>query len=153
MQNRHEDPCTNCPSRRSVLKTGLTGAALAVLPLGCMGKASPPDGPIAAGNVSAIAVGTLTIVDGNAVLGRDAGGLYAMSNVCTHQGCPMNVATGGHQGLVCNCHGSTFDANGAVTHGPANTPLPHYQVDVAADGSITIQGAVPVASTARTPVG
>jgi len=132
----------------------MTGAALCVLPLGCAGPAAEPSGPIAAGNVSATTVGSLTVVNGNAVLGRDASGLYAMSNVCTHEGCTMDVSgSGSTEHLVCNCHGSTFDANGAVTHGPARTALTHYKVDLAADGSITIQGAQPVTSTARTPVG
>jgi cytochrome b6-f complex iron-sulfur subunit len=108
---------------------------------------------MSAGNVSSLSVGSLKIV-GNAVLGRDAGGLYAMSNVCTHEGCLMNVVgNSGAESLYCNCHGSAFSATGAVTHGPARTALPHYQVDVAADGSITIQGGQEVASTVRTPVG
>ena len=53
---------------------------------------------------------------------------------------------------VCLCHGSVFDRNGAVVRGPAGSPLQHYQVDVAADGTITIQGAMPVDAAARTAV-
>jgi len=132
----------------------MTGAALSLLPLGCASQATPPDGPIAAGNVANTPVGSLRVVNGNAVLGRDADGLYAMSNLCTHEGCAMEVSgTGSSEGLICNCHGSTFDANGGVTRGPARAALAHYKVDLTADGSITIQGAETVASTARTPVG
>jgi len=141
-------------SRRGWLRTGMTGAALSVLPLGCGSQVAGPDGPIAAGNVANTAVGSLRVVNGNAVLGRDASGLYAMSNICTHEGCAMEVSgSSGAEGLICNCHGSTFDANGGVTRGPARAALAHYKVDVASDGAITIQGGQTVASTARTPVG
>ena len=154
MSNARKKDCGTCLSRRGLLKTGMTGAALSVLPLGCVGQAPVPDGPIAAGNVATTSVGSLRVVNGNAVLGRDANGLYAMSNVCTHEGCTMEVGgAGGAAELVCNCHGSIFDANGGVTRGPARAALAHYKVDLASDGSITIQGGQTVASTARTPVG
>ena len=113
-------------SRRGLLRTGMTGAALSVLPLGCAGQGGGPDGPVAAGNVANTSVGSLMVVNGNAVLGRDANGLYAMSNICTHEGCAMEVSnSGGADKLICNCHGSTFDANGGVTRGPARAALAH----------------------------
>jgi hypothetical protein len=46
-----------------------------------------------------------------------------------------------------------FDGNGNVTQGPARAPLQHYQVTIAADGSITIDGSKPVAANVRVPVG
>lgn len=145
-------PCS--PDRRTVLKTG-TGLALAVLTAGCGSADSvgEPSGPVQAGNVSGVAVGTLRAVSGNLIMGRDAGGLYAMTAVCTHQGCAVSVVgNSGQQTLLCPCHASTFSNSGAVTRGPAQRPLQHYQVDVAADGIITIQGSQPVASSARTAV-
>jgi Rieske Fe-S protein len=112
-----------------------------------------PDGPIAAGNVSAVAVDSLHVLNGEAaVIGRDAAGLYAMTAVCTHAGCVVAVAPVATSGLNCPCHGSTYDRYGAVMHGPAGRPLQHYRVDVASDGSLTIQGGEPVASSDRTPV-
>ena len=148
-------PCPGCPNRRMVLKTTGTGLALAVLAAGC-GSADPagePSGPVQAGNASLVAVGTLRAVSSNLILGRDAGGLYAMTAVCTHQGCAVNVVgNSGQQTLLCPCHASTFNNSGAVTRGPAQRPLQHYQVDIAADGTITIQGSQPVASSARTAV-
>jgi Rieske Fe-S protein len=108
---------------------------------------------VTGGAASAIALGTLSIVGGQMVLGRDAGGLYAMSGLCTHQGCLVSVVGApGQQTLACPCHGSAFDGNGAVTRGPARTPLAHYQVQVTADGGATICTGVAVASTMRTPV-
>jgi Rieske Fe-S protein len=106
---------------------------------------------VAGGNVSAITMNSLRVLSGSLVLGRDASGLYAMSAICTHAGCPVNVVTsGGQPSLSCPCHGSTFNANGAVTRGPAATPLQHYQVDVASDGAIAICSGVSVPATART---
>ena len=85
------------------------------------------------------------------MLGRDAGGLYAMTAVCTHQGCLVSVVGAAPQSLSCPCHGSTFSNTGAVTGGPARAPLQHFQVQVAASGAVTVCDGVPVASNARTP--
>jgi Rieske Fe-S protein len=101
-----------------------------------------------AGNVSSIMVGSLVVVSGSFILGRDAQGLYAMSIRCTHQGCSV---TPSGSALYCPCHGSRFDSNGAVLQGPARTPLPHYAVLVDAAGNITVQTTMVDAST-RTAV-
>jgi len=140
--------------RRTVLKGGAAGSIfLAVVPAACNDSVSPPTGPVPGGNVSEVAVDTLRIVSGeNVALGRDTGGLYAMSAACTHQGCLVSAAGTPEKGLSCPCHGSRFDGNGAVTQGPASSPLQHYRVDVASDGTITIQGGDPVAADARTAV-
>lgn len=88
----------------------------------------------------------------NVVVARDANGVYGMSAVCTHAGCLLDDgAQTIAAGLGCPCHGSTFDGNGAVTRGPAGTPLPHYAVTIAADGSITVDGSMPVSADTRTP--
>jgi cytochrome b6-f complex iron-sulfur subunit len=47
-------------------------------------------------------------------------GFYCISSVCTHLGC--NVKRGG-PGFECPCHGSQFDENGRVVHGPAPASL------------------------------
>jgi Rieske Fe-S protein len=43
---------------------------------------------------------------------------------CTHVGNPL---VAGHNNLVCNFHGSTFDLRGQVTHGPATQPLEKFR--------------------------
>ena len=71
-----------------------------------------------------------------------ADGCYAISSVCTHLGC--NVKRGG-PGFECPCHGSRFDENGQVVHGPAPKPLawyaltlsPHAQLVVDLDQQVT----------------
>lgn len=116
------------------------------------GVAGGQCGPaVSAGNASTIAVGSLKIF-GKVVLGRDAAGLYAMSAVCTHQGCLVNVAGAiPQESLSCPCHGSAFSSNGDVTRGPARNPLQHYQVELAPDGAIAICLGVPVLSSERSP--
>ena len=101
------------------------------------------------------ASGSLQVVASeNVLLGRDAGGLYAMTRVCTHQGQLVSILTVGSATVLhCYGHGSEFTINGAVTTGPATQPLEHLRVDLAADGSITIQADQFVTADTRTPVG
>ena len=148
--------CSSCQmTRRSLL--GLVGASGLVIigsEAGCGDPTgSPPTGPVAAGNVSALDVGTMLAMS-NVVVARDAQGVYAMSGVCTHAGCLLSDTSQTlSAGLYCGCHGSAFDAAGNVTRGPAVTPLQHYAVTIAADGSITVDGSQPVSAGTRTPVG
>jgi nitrite reductase/ring-hydroxylating ferredoxin subunit len=138
--------------RRFLVVAGGTTAALG-LGVGCSssGQAS---GPVDAGNVSSVPVGYLAFVPGAAVvLGRDSGGLYAMTAICTHQQCDMAAGGSvGSNGVQCACHGARFSTNGAVVSGPAKSALEHYQVDLAASGAITVQASNVVSATTRTPV-
>lgn len=113
-----------------------------------------PFGDVPAGNVQNVAVGALALVGSEpVVLGRDAGGLYAMTITCTHQGCDVQpTGTGTSAVLNCPCHGSRFDRNGAVLMGPASSPLAHYAVEVDASGNITIHGGTQVGANVRTAV-
>jgi nitrite reductase/ring-hydroxylating ferredoxin subunit len=143
--------------RRAVLRAGAAGSLMLVtLPVACGGGGggSISSGPIVFGNVSMVPLGKLLLIPNEpGFIGHDAGGLYAMSSTCTHQGCPLDVPISDvAQGMTCGCHGSRFDRNGAVVNGPAQAPLQHYQVDLAADGTVTIQGNKPVASSVRTMV-
>ena len=124
--------CQRCLSRRSLLGAAAAGAAAAILPAGCgRASASVESGPIAAGNVSALTVNTLQVLDGpNVVIGRDTGGLYAMSAVCTHAGCTVQFEPSSMQ-FICPCHGGTYSAKtGQVLGGPPPSPLPSIPVHV-----------------------
>jgi Rieske Fe-S protein len=97
-------------------------------------------GPIAAGNVANLPVGSVRAIPGEpACIARDTAGVYAMTLTCTHAGCDI-----GPQGivspklLVCGCHGSEFDGNGNVIAGPASSPLDHFAVTVDASGNLTV---------------
>jgi nitrite reductase/ring-hydroxylating ferredoxin subunit len=51
---------------------------------------------------------------------RDAGGLYALTAICTHAGCTVTARSS--TGFTCPCHGATFDENGNATGGPVSRP-------------------------------
>lgn len=62
-------------------------------------------------------------------------GFSAISAVCTHLGCVVNVTK---EGFFCPCHGSRFDPSGKVKAGPAPRPLPWYRVSLAPDGQLAV---------------
>lgn len=70
---------------------------------------------------------------------RDAGGVYAVSTVCTHLGCIVRLENGGFD---CPCHGSRFSLDGTVQKGPAPKALPWLSVSaVSADTFIIDESA------------
>jgi Rieske Fe-S protein len=104
------------------------------------------------GTLASIAVGTWQrIASPRVIVGRDAGGLFAYSSVCTHQGCVIN-APDASGNCACRCHGATFDGNGAVTRGPARTALQHYAV-IVCDSRVFVDTAMRVDAAARTAAG
>jgi Rieske Fe-S protein len=48
--------------------------------------------------------------------------LFALSSLCTHRTCKLDVES--DRSFFCPCHGSTFDPGGKVTEGPARHDLP-----------------------------
>ncbi|MEO6712987.1 MAG: FAD-dependent oxidoreductase, partial [Mycobacteriales bacterium] len=72
----------------------------------------------------AVGEGAIVRIDGEkvAVHRDDEGELHAVSAVCTHLGCIV-AFNNAEKSWDCPCHGSRFDADGAVVQGPANTPL------------------------------
>lgn len=69
------------------------------------------------------------------VLVLDDGDIAAVSPICTHLGCTVEI-----QGprLVCPCHGSTYDRSGSVLRGPAVRSLARYRTERGSDGIISI---------------
>ena len=68
------------------------------------------------------------------ILFRTKNGVFAYSQICTHQGCTVQyLAT--DKALICPCHGATFDPfNGAkVLAGPATSPLASVKVAISGD--------------------
>jgi cytochrome b6-f complex iron-sulfur subunit len=144
---------TESLSRRETLHLLIAAASAGGAVAACSGGAGPAAfGDVAAGNVSAITVGSLKLVSGApAILARDANGLYAMTTTCTHQSCDMSTGVS-NTGVYCSCHGSKFDTNGNVTKGPANSPLEHFAVSVDTSGNITVHGGSVVDASVRTAV-
>jgi cytochrome b6-f complex iron-sulfur subunit len=62
-------------------------------------------------------------------------GFSALSLVCTHLGCNLGEDEGG---FACPCHGSHFDAEGKVTHGPAAKPLSPLRIEISEDNSVIL---------------
>ena len=139
--------------RRKLLLVG--GGVVCAHAIGC-GGSEPIVLPteIAAGNKASVGLNTLLPVSGAAVaLGRDSGGIYALSLVCTHQGC--DIASNGSVSFTrihCNCHGSEFNNQGAVLIGPAPRALDHLAVTADGTGALTIHGQQTVPATDRLSV-
>ena len=144
-------PC----NRRAFLEGSLrAGAAAGLLLAGGCASGFGPSGMIQCGNIANLPVGSLQAVSGQLViLGRDTGGVYAMSSICPHADCDMETqGTISPSGVFCACHGSRFDTNGAVLQGPARTALQHYQVSIASTGMITVNADKTVSASTRTAV-
>lgn len=60
------------------------------------------------------------VVEDDVVFVADNGEVRAFSRICTHLGCKIELQKGD---LVCPCHGSRFDREGAPENGPATAPL------------------------------
>jgi cytochrome b6-f complex iron-sulfur subunit len=62
-------------------------------------------------------------------------GFTALSLVCTHLGCTLNPQP---DGFACPCHGSHFDTDGNVTHGPAAKPLMFLRIEITEEGNLKL---------------
>jgi Rieske Fe-S protein len=132
--------------RRTLLVAGFA--------LGCdVGSTSTLPARIAAGSASSVAPGTLKALPGEGVaIGRDSGGIYALSLICTHEGCDIsNSGFVAASGIQCDCHGAVFDAQGNVLRGPARSSLVHFAVTEDAAGQLTIHTDQEVPSATRLP--
>lgn len=68
---------------------------------------------------------------------RTAGGMIAESAICTHLGCITQWKP--ELGMIaCPCHGSRFNKDGIVAHGPAPRPLQHFALRVLPDGNLQV---------------
>jgi cytochrome b6-f complex iron-sulfur subunit len=69
------------------------------------------------------------VYDNNIIIANVGGSNYvALSQICTHAGC--KVSFDGSSTFPCPCHGSVFDLNGNVIHGPAVLPLKKYNTQL-----------------------
>jgi cytochrome b6-f complex iron-sulfur subunit len=69
------------------------------------------------------------------------GCVYALSAVCTHLGCITRYLSDANI-IACPCHGSRFDLEGNVLHGPAPRPLPWLEVQEDAAGNLVVDTSV-----------
>jgi nitrite reductase/ring-hydroxylating ferredoxin subunit/uncharacterized membrane protein len=65
--------------------------------------------------------------------------LYALSDRCSHRGCPLHLGQIDDLMLECSCHGSIFRlSDGGVVRGPATVPAPSYEVRCQ-DGKVEVR--------------
>jgi cytochrome b6-f complex iron-sulfur subunit len=70
-----------------------------------------------------------------AVLIHNNSGFSALSLVCSHLGCTVEIKPDDY---ACPCHGSRYDLSGNVTHGPASSPLPALRVELTKDMKLVV---------------
>src|SRR5512136_1139317 len=78
---------------------------------------------------------TKTLPEVPAVLVHQNGKFTALSLVCTHLGCTVELKP---DGFACPCHGSRFNSDGHVVKGPATTPLKSLRVEQTVDGNLIL---------------
>ncbi|MFC4010263.1 Rieske (2Fe-2S) protein [Nonomuraea purpurea] len=130
-------------SRRTVFAgVGAGGLALAISACGGGSDTAQTSGGTESGTPAGgmlaktadIPVGGGTIFkDQKIVVTQPTSGQFkAFSAVCTHNGCTVGSVENGV--IVCPCHNSKFGiADGAVTDGPADKPLPAQKIKVDGD--------------------
>jgi Rieske Fe-S protein len=68
---------------------------------------------------------------------RQNGKLFALSAICTHRNCKLTAEP--DRSFYCKCHGSTFDAAGHVTQGPARRDLPVFSAVTDDNGRLLVK--------------
>ncbi|MEO8334705.1 MAG: Rieske (2Fe-2S) protein [bacterium] len=125
-------PCDDCLSRREFLsRSTLAVAGAAAVAVGCGDGQFGPTALIPTSNTISLKVASLPglatagqpvklsqSVGLIAVRRTGASSFSAVSTVCTHQGCEIDV-TG--TTFECPCHNSRFDSDGHVTRQPQGT--------------------------------
>lgn len=160
-----------CALAGSLLVAGCTDGGLGAIqtgPLGAGDDAPPvdaPGGPGDAGTADAMmgAVCTGTPLDvgapsafalntpvyfatGKFFVVRDAGGVYAVSASCTHEG--VTCAVSGTN-IRCPRHNAKFTFNGAIVSGPVNKPLVHYSMCTMPNGHLGVTTSSQVPASTR----
>jgi cytochrome b6-f complex iron-sulfur subunit len=72
-------------------------------------------------------------------------GIFALSAVCTHLGCITRYKSD-EKVIACPCHGSRFDLEGHVVHGPAPRPLPWLDVTQDDTGNLVVDTGIVISS-------
>jgi len=130
--------------RRGAIRVGAVGvAAIAAMLLGRLAQKGTSTASTSTGSSSAkqlIKLADLPVgqthefvnADGQpAIVFRTKNGVFAYSEVCTHQGCTVSYSPP-DKALICPCHGAAYDPfnSAAVLGGPTNTPLSSIKVAV-----------------------
>jgi Rieske Fe-S protein len=128
-----------------------TGVTVASTLTGCGGGGGSPTSPVAPPTpptiTGEIRVPLMGVGDTVGAFANLVGGLQtpiavtrvsqtevvAVSRVCTHEGCTIDLPRSPGATLDCPCHGSRFRTGGQVVNGPASRPL--FQFPARIDGA------------------
>jgi cytochrome b6-f complex iron-sulfur subunit len=147
------DPKTPAdPERRNFL----TGIGVGACAAACLGSGAvtldyltpkvlfEPPTTFKAGTVADYTDGTVRFNrEQKAYILGGSGGVYALSAVCTHLGCITRFRSDENV-IACPCHGSRFDLEGNVVHGPAPRPLPWLEVRPDPSGILVVDTSIVV---------
>lgn len=103
---------------------------------------NPTTGEVISARINMIALARLKPGDfGADTAPHVADGIVGYSALCTHYGCPVTGIHPSHTSIVCNCHGTVFDAanNGVVLSGPATRRLALLPLAIV-DGDLVVAG-------------
>lgn len=123
---------TACGSGTDTTTAGTAGESSA--PQSSAPESGAPQAGGALAKTADIPVGGGTVFkDQKVVVTQPTEGEFkAFSAVCTHKGCVVGSVEG--DAIVCPCHNSKFGiADGAVSAGPAEKPLPAQEIKVEGD--------------------
>jgi Rieske Fe-S protein len=113
--------------------TGLTGTEVTPGPSSITVQLSDFPSLGVVGGIAA--VGTVN-VSPVAIVRTGQSSYIALSRICTHQTCVIDLAS---NGFSCPCHGSRYNSQGNVTLGPAVRSLARLSVVLSTDGtSLTV---------------
>jgi nitrite reductase/ring-hydroxylating ferredoxin subunit len=83
---------------------------------------------------------------GGFFINRDAGGIYAVSAKCTHEGAICTIITNEYR---CPRHAALFKYDGSIVSGPVSQPLKHYSACLLANGHVGVDKTKVVAASVR----
>lgn len=113
---------------------------------------TPPAAAVRIGPIVSFPVGRWLAVTAQAIIiGRDARGIFAYSNVCPHRSCAVPAPASAAGTSRCPCHGAIFTSEGAVVSGPTTRSLVNYPVTVC-NSNVYVDKTRTVAMGTRTPV-
>lgn len=130
-------------SRRDFLGLAAAWSAIVAMVMALLGAMRLPmpsvfpesDSRVKLGRPDRFAAGSQTYFPKHRLwLFRDAQGFHAISSICTHLGCIAERKENGE--FHCPCHGSKFDAAGALQGGPAPKGLVWVELSVSPEGSL-----------------
>ena len=138
-------------SRRQFVKKGCEVLFVASSPaflsslFGCKSGYTRAAAELNLGEVKDLLYNQQMVRDRDILVNRDQQGWSAMSTQCTKEGCALSYQ---EERLLCTCCGSIYDHFGSVLKGPAEIPLPYFEIKYS-DGNLFADSGKVVSSSYR----